>query len=117
MNEQQIEQCRIRNQQLEQDIQAGSVQIPQVQQAHADINSLLIALEIMTDRARAEQEENQRLRNELADVKREKRDLQKAVGPLRDKLSKARKLIKTFNLKDLTPGEKEDLKDIMRDET
>ena len=123
MSPEQIDACRNRNGQLKHDIAAQQgIDINRVSAASHDIDNLLVDLETMTKRAQDEQRWRFEREKDLAEEKKttaelraRNRDLVGAVGPLRDKLSKARAIFKAIDRNTFSHEQKEDLKDIMRE--
>ena len=116
MSPSQIEACKNRNRQLKEDIAAhADIAMSRAKRATEDIDNLLIDLDAAKKRASLEKDEAQRLRYDLAEAKKTNADLWRTVNPLRDKLAKARRLLKKYTLQDPTPRDKSDVKDIMKD--
>ncbi|MDB5385429.1 MAG: hypothetical protein JWM11_1075 [Planctomycetaceae bacterium] len=81
----------------------------------ADIDSLLIDLEISTENVRLEREEQQELRIRIGRESTLKADCMRTISVLRDKLSKAKAILDTFDQTMFSPQEKQDMKDVMTD--
>jgi Mg2+ and Co2+ transporter CorA len=78
-----------------------------------DIDALATGVERHIEQREKEQLAAVKVEKALEACKADRRDLRRTVGPLRDKLSKARILLKRYKPK--TPEEKEMLEDIRRE--
>jgi hypothetical protein len=115
MTKSQIEACRERNKQLKQDIVDGKVTIVNVTKTCADVDSLLVDLELSADSMRLERNDQQELRNRIGRENTLKADGLRTIAVLRDKLNKARLILETFDQTTFSPQEKLDMKDVMAD--
>ena len=115
MTKSQIEACRERNKQLKQDIVDGKVTIVNVSKTCADIDSLLAELETSVDSVRLERVEQQELRHRIGRENTLKADGLRTITLLRDKLTKARTLLDTFDQTTFSSQEKADMKDVLGD--
>lgn len=115
MTKSQIEACQKRNEQMKQDIVEGKVTIANVTKTCADIDSLLVDLQLSTEQVRLERLEQQELRNRIGRESTQKADCMRTVAVLRDKLKWARTFLETFDQTTFTPQEKQELKDMLTD--
>ncbi|MDB5339808.1 MAG: hypothetical protein JWN70_5427 [Planctomycetaceae bacterium] len=115
MTKSQIDACQKRNEQLKQDIVDGKVTIVNVTKTCADIDSLLIDLQASADCVRLERNEQQELRVRIGRESTLKSENMRAVLALREKLSKARTILESFDQTTFSPQEKQDMKEIMTD--
>ena len=115
MTKDQIEACRSRNEQLKRDIAAQKIiTVKRAAKATEDIDNLLIDLDVMTERARLEQASRLQWERDLAAERRLKQACMHTVEPLRDKLSKAREILKLIQKESLSPKHQKYMKDIVR---
>lgn len=115
MTKSQIEQCQKRNEQLKQDAVEGKVTIVNVLKSCADIDSLLVELEISNERVRLERAEQLELRHRIGRESTQRADCLRTATALRDKLNRARAVLDTFDQTTFTPQEKLDMKEVMTD--
>ncbi len=115
MTKSQIEACQKRNEQLKKDIVDGKVTIAGVTKCCADIDDLLVELKTATESARLEREGQQELRTRLGMENTSRANCMRTVTLLRDKLSKAKLILDTFDQTTFTAQEKSDMKDVISD--
>jgi hypothetical protein len=115
MTKSQIEACRKRNEQLKQDIVDGKVTIAVVTKCTADIDSLLVDLETAIETARVEWAGQQELRTRLSQESSSRANCMRTAALLRDKLTKAKRILDTFDQTTFTPEETMDMKDVGSD--
>ena len=115
MTKSQIEACQKRNEQMKLDIISGKVTIVNVTQTCADIDSLLVDLTAAAERDRLEREEQQLLRNRIGRESTQKAECQRMVVALKEKLSKAKAILDTFDQTTFSAQEKLDMQQVMAD--
>jgi hypothetical protein len=117
MSDEQIEACRVRNQKDWQILSSGQpLSDQEIRKAVEDVGMLLGDYDRVKARAEEEYRSRMQWQMDLAEAKRKIHDLMGAVGPLRDKLNKARAIIDQLDREQFTPEEQEDMKDILRED-
>ncbi len=115
MTKSQVEACQKRNEQMKRDIVDGKVTIVGVTKCCADIDDLLIELKTANETARLEREGQQELRTRLGQENTSRANCMRTVALYREKLSKARQILDSFDQTTFTSQEMADMKDVIAD--